>query len=158
MFKPVRLSDAIHVVSLYDPAIDWGKMCNEGENIEAARLRIVEAAHKSPASTCEGLKAKNGEQLSRFLIGVIPPDEMIRLEDECRQSGARLFAWRCFLSGVRGIENWPTAPKKQKLGDVERVDPAWLKEEFGGRLREIAIEIGFHVFNFNRLTEEEISL
>lgn len=152
-YKPMRLSDSTVAISSGDPAID-----REATGADALK-RYADEWMKNPACFRELLKARMGEQFVVYTIGVIHPDEMIRLIDECRLGSPEpryneLF-WRSFLAGVRDVKGWPCEPTKRKIGDVEYVDPGWLKEQYArGHLR-IALDIGAQVWHWNQLTEDE---
>lgn len=167
MFKPLRMSDTAVVCSTEDPAIDWDQTIEairkEGETTDQARERveqeIAHAAHNNPPKMFDLLRFKSGDPPTRFTIGVISPDEMGRIQDECAAKGSiSQMAWRAFLSSVRDISPWSTKPEMVKRGDVEYVAPDWLRAQFVRGLRSIAVEIGLYAWSFNRLTDNEVRL
>ena len=159
MFKPLRMSDTAVVCSLDDPAIDWPSCVLEGEDIAAAQKRVASLGHKAPSKMLAALKFKDGEQATKFTIGVIPPDEFGRIQDECAQSGkVSQLGWRSFIGALRGVEPWSDKAETVKIGDTEYCAPAWIKRTFIRGLRDIACEVGLYAWAFNRLTDDEVRL
>lgn len=156
--KPVSLQDSTTYVSPYDPAVDEGS--NWGDY---AREWL-----RKPGCWKDLLKIKDGEQVTEFVIGVIPPAELNRINDECRTElgpdGKPIgiarneeARWRCFLLGTRAINGWPgEKPPTREIGGVEYVDPAWLAKTFVRGLRKVALTVGYAAWSFNNLTEDEI--
>ena len=179
MFKPITTNAQITYVSSADPAVDWDAIIaaevdsskelrdstepweqkrDKAENLFIARL--VEASSKDPSAWVDLLKFKQGEQPTKFVIGVIPPSEMNRITDECRvgrenemTSQAR---WRAFLACVRDIQNMGQTPPKRTIDGVEYVDPPWLEKNFGRGLRPVALGVGYVGWRWNQLREDEI--
>ena len=148
-FKPVTMSDSAVCVSPYDPAIDdeqtdWAKY---GETWLKGNWR-------------EHVKVRDGEALTEFVVGVIPPDEMSKISDECRSADGTYreeeARWRCFCWALRDIRGWPVEVPKIKRDGVEYVDPKWLRTTFVRGLRKVALHIGASAWAYNQLTEEEI--
>lgn len=159
MFKPLRLSDQTTCISYLDPAIDHDQMT------EDAWAEYIKKSINNPSIWRDLIKFKAGESPAVFVIGVVPPDELTRIHDECslRKEDDRRdeeLRWRCFLSGLRDIQNWQNEDgkpiPKRTIGGVEYVDPSWLKQTFIRGLRQVACSIGMHVYAFNQLTEDEI--
>jgi hypothetical protein len=151
--KPVTLDDSTICFSAFDPALDLEKSNLDGYN---------ETWLKKPNDYMEYLKVKDGQQLTKFVIGVVPSAEFVRIMDECQISKSGMshnqeFWWRCFINGIRSIENWQgEKPKTKMIGSVEYVDPTWLASVFNRGMRRTAIDIGMHVLAFNSVTDEEI--
>jgi hypothetical protein len=53
---------------------------------------------------------KDGHQPTVFEIGVIPPAELNRIEDETSGLSGELRlrerGWRCFIASLRGVQNF----------------------------------------------------
>ena len=156
MLKPVRMADQAVCVTRFDSGIDH-------ENSDWAAYGAV--AFDNPSAWRDFIKAKDGETITEFVIGVVPTEFAIRIEDECLgfREGLRIVErpdermWRYFLHGLRDIKHWSDGevPKKDFNG-VEYVDPTWIKKTFVKHLREVALDIGRYVWAFNQLTEKEI--
>ena len=173
MFKPLQLSDSATAVSLLDPAIDWDKMiadakASDSEHFDGCatcdaeiKARLVTdlraEARQSPSVVAGKIAIKSGFSLTKFVIGVIPADHMVRIADECTMAGKYTeSAWRCFLASVRDIEGFEPKPKRGRMvGGVEYCDTDWLKSTFVRGLRTIACEIGGYAWSWNQLTEDE---
>lgn len=149
-FKPVTLDDSAVCVTPFDPAVD-----DDASDWAA----YADAWMKAPGAWRDHIKAKDGEQITEFVVGVVPPAEMARITDECRSADKfreEEARWRCFCWGLRDIKGWPVEVKKIKRGSVEYVDPKWIAETFVRGLRKVALTVGMSVWMFNQLTEEEI--
>jgi hypothetical protein len=180
LFKPLTLSAQTTYVSHKDPAIDWDKIVEQevaaSPDLQSAELsaaereeraggkfvtRFLAAAIKNPADAVAMLRFRDGEQPTKFMIGVIPPDELTRISDECKlgSDGALLeqAKWRAFLASTRDIQNFgaETVPKR-KVGEVEYADPVWLKAKFTRGLRDVALGVGQVALIWNQLREDEI--
>lgn len=154
-FKPLRLSDSTTAIASSDPAIDRDATGQE------AFAEYEKQSLKQPSCWRDLVKIKSGEQPSIFTIGVIPPDEMAKILDEASMAkgqGTRIneMFWRCFLVGLRDVQNWPGKPEKRSVGGIEYVSPEWIKSQFIRGLRDVAQDIGSQIFYWNRLTDEEI--
>jgi hypothetical protein len=181
VFKPVRLTSSVEFVSIADPAIDWDQhvqdvlaaspeLAGNTKLTDDDRRRLAERkfsndfigkALKDPGAAVAMLKFKNGETPTRFVLGVIPPDDMTRIADECRVGKpnelTQQLQWRSFLHGVREVKGFgegrvPT----RKVGDVEYVDPVWLRDQFARGLRDVALGVGLVVWFWNQITEDEV--
>ena len=154
MFKPLRCSDYTVAISVKDPAIDADATGSE-TLAEFEQLRL-----KAPSAFRDKIKVKSGETLTEFLVGVIPADEMTRIQDECRpgrpDAKYEEMFWRSFIHGLRDIKGWPDTVEKKNVGGVEYVRPEWIKKTFIRGLRSVALDIGSQVWSWNNLTEEEI--
>ena len=179
-FKPLTMSAQVTYVSSADPAVDWDAIVaaelelhpdvRDSDKPWDAKRAVAEekflerytvACLKDPAVSLSMLKIKQGEQPTKFVIGVIPPEEMSRIADECRLGGESAMPsqakWRAFLSSIRDVQNFGAAPvPKRKVGDVEYVEPAWLNKSFARGLREIALGVGIISWRWNQLREDEI--
>jgi hypothetical protein len=174
MFKPLQISDSVVAVSIQDPAIDWDRMVAEAKesdekirgmtDAEAKRnlaLRAGREARSSLSGSVSKLLFKPGSTPTRFVIGVIPSDEMVRITDDCLVSSGKEKrneqAWRSFLCGVRDIEGMAQKPPRGRMvNGVEYVDPDWLRQTFVRGLKDVAIEIGIYCWLWNQLTEDEV--
>lgn len=168
-FKPIQPSSSTTCVSVLDPSIDFeASVKKDYEGTDVLSYAIDRLG--KPSSWRDTVKPKQGEQLTEFVVGVMPPAELARIEDECKlgTESARYNEafWRCFLCGVRDVLNGPTSERKvdgvlrrcvpKKLVDgVEYADPEWLRTTFVGSLRKVAIEIGQVVYAWNQITVDE---
>lgn len=146
-FKPVRMSDKTSCVCMGDDAVD-----EEASDFDAYVASMLAG---SPGSWRDNIKVKEGHTITEFVIGVIPPEELNRIGDEC-SGKANEMRWRCFLWGLRDINGWPEVVPKKARGDVEYVDPDWLKATFVRGLRAVAIWVGGAAWAFNSVTDAEI--
>ena len=161
MFKPLQLSDSATAVSVLDPAIDWDKMVAD---LGKAKEQLVADARAEAETSLSGsaakLAVKPGMSLTRFVLGVIPGDEMARITDETSPAAGRSRPqerfWRAFLASVRDIDGFEPKPKRGRtVNGVEYCDVDWLKSTFIKGLRVVACEIGVYAWCWNQLTEEE---
>lgn len=160
---PMTLDAQVSVISFHDPAIDMeasARVSVPGQPepvLEYGVKRITD-----PASWRDTVVFKAGQAPTVFSIGVIPPAELTRIEDECRvgvdgkERRKELF-WRSFMAGLRGIENgpWKDVPKKSVDG-VEYIDPAWIARTFVRGLRDVALDIGWVVYRWNQLQDDDV--
>ena len=151
MLKPIRLSDQTTCISPYDPAVDTD--ASDWKTYGAKMLT-------NPVAWREYIKTKPGETLTEFEVGVIPTDQLVKINDECQhmpeQVRSEELRWRAFLHGLRGIKGWEGEVPKKTVNGVEYVDPAWLAKTFVRGLAASALFVGMIALAFNRLTEEEI--
>ncbi len=177
----MNLTAQVTYVSSADPAVDWDRIVDaeleldqdlkndpktsHDEKKEICERRFMQKYHpavmKNPAAWADLLKFKSGEQPTKFHLGVIPPDEVARISDECRLGHPEAMReqayWRAFLACLRGVENFGSeAPPKKRVGDVEYVDPVWTKSKFSRGLRPIALAAGMVGWAWNQLTEDEV--
>ena len=177
MFKPLRMTDTMVVVSVSDPAIDWeaaadkdlaeavakwesepvpegGSRGSKPEHKTAAAIKdaVMTKAFRKPSVTSD-LPVKAGEQVCKFTIGVVPGDEVVRINGEAKNLDQ--VGWRYAMVGIVDVQGMGK-PKKRTIGTVEYVDPEWIRETFVRSLQAVAIEIGWYVREFNRATDEEI--
>lgn len=179
-FKPVSMADCATFVSTYDSAVDKVRVCEreidkhpdwreKGLSTEQMnelawvtfQADFAAATARDPASSERMLLFKDGDTPTRFSVGAMSTEVFNRIVDETQetQTWRGKFSermWRMFLHGLRGIENWPGKVDTIKIGDIEYVDPEWLRRNFIRGLRDTAIQVGAVVLNYNRLTEEEI--
>ncbi len=179
-FKPVSMSDSSTFVSTYDPAVDKARICDaeldkhpewhESQMTQQQQRELAWTAFQADFSVAVGrdpaeserlLMFKDGETPTKFTVGAVSSEDFNRIVDETQETetwrgGFQERMWRMFLHGVRGIENWPGKVEMRNIGDVEYVDPAWLRRTFVRDLRQIAIQVGSVILAYNRLTEEEI--
>lgn len=158
---PVRKSSHTTCISMFDDAIDQDAsnktISEDGDNsLEYASRRLI-----NPSSWRDSVKFKDGYSPTEFKIGVVPPSDLVSIEDECIGAGRmRELYWKCFLRGVRDITNGPAdengkVPKKD-IGGIEYVEPSWLADTFCGNLRMVAIEIGQNIYAWNQLKQVEV--
>lgn len=181
MFKPLTLSAHVSYVHSGDPAVDWAALVaqeldldpelrdNAGieaqakENVAVKRFmqKYVPAVFKDPSQSLHLLKFKTGETPTKYTIGVIPPDDMNRISDECKADTKDVLSdqlrWRAFMSCLRGVENFgsekiPTIDK----GGVSYVDPTWIKQNFVRGLRAAALSVGHVAWQWNQISDVEI--
>ena len=157
MFKPLRLSDAITVFSVEDPAIDWDKVDDSGKDKDTKKRELYLKAIKDPSVLAKSLQFKEGLQPTSFTVGVVPPDILTRLQDEFGVEKPNSLRWGCFLNGLRDV-SWPTPPKTRSVEGTSYVDPEWIKQTFVRGLHARACEVGMYVLAFNRLTDDEVRL
>lgn len=174
-FRPVRLADAFNYVSIQDPAIDWDALANaklaevdektqapglsHDERLSTARGKVLgewaTKIQKNPQATLD-LPIKNGSTATKFLLGVIPPDEANRIQDECLTKGRyEELCFRAFCAALRHIDGWHENPPKRRVGEVEYVDPSWIRAQFVGRLRKVAVDAGRAAWAWNHLSEDD---
>ena len=180
MFKPISMSDSVSFVSTYDPAVDRAAICDREiekhpewledhmsteQMRELAWLRFQSdfglACSRDPSESVKMLLFKDGETPTKFVIGAMASEDFNRVIDETQETSTWRGAttqrfWRMFLHGLRGIENWSGKVETRKVGDIEYVDPAWLRKTFVRDLRQVAIQVGTVIMSYNSLTEEEI--
>jgi hypothetical protein len=144
--KPIDETATINVIYHGDTAID-----TEASDMDA----YMAAAAKDPGCWKEYVKAKSGEKITQFVVGVIPPAELCAIEDI---EGVNMRMWRCFTAALRDIIDGPaleTAKKKEVPKVRGRVDPDWLARVFGGRNRMVAIQIGMLAYAWQLFTEDD---
>jgi len=174
MFKPLQLSDSVTAISVQDPAIDWDRMVidtkaadeklrglTDGEVRQQLMLGHGAESRDSLSTAIGKLLIKPGETLTRFTVGVIPSDEMVRISDDCAPMAGKARhterAWRSFLASVRDIDGMGDKPTRGRtVQGVEYIDIDWLKKTFVRGLRDVAIEIGMCAWLWNQLTEDEV--
>lgn len=179
-FKPVSMADSVGFVSTYDPAIDKARVCDRmidahpewsasnmalDDQRQMAWLQFgiefAQAVGRDPAESERMLVFKDGEAPTRFVLGAVGSEDFNRIVDETQETQTHRGknterCWRFFLHGLRDIENWPGGVEKRKIGELEYVDPAWLRRTFIRDLRDVAIQVGQVIIAYNRLTEDEI--
>lgn len=173
-FRPIALSSQVTYVSHLDPAVDRRAMLDEtiaaSDELQAVtdlELRDAKAwgrflddyipkVSNDPNHSAHALKFKQGETPTKFVLGVIPAEEMVRIADETREKPNEK-SWRAFLAALRGIEGWPENPiPTRKVNDVEYVDPTWIKKHFVRGLRLVANDAGVIAWMWNQMTEAEV--
>jgi len=165
MLVPMTREASVSCISLEDPAIDQDKvqrkdmLSKDGKTVlvKDAAVYLTERLRK-PDSWRDTVPMKEGAKPTVFVIGVVPPSELNRIEDECRRLGetgrANELMWRCFLHGVRNIEGLGLDLVYSDVHGVKYVDPQWLADVFCGPLRKVALEIGTIIYNWNDLSQE----
>lgn len=170
MLRPISLDSTTSAVSLLDDALDVERaratqveinMRGETRKVSALEAMGFECV-KDPGVWRKYLPVKDGHSATEFVIGIIPAGDLCRIEDECRVGTSEPhqseLAWRCFLASVREIKGWPDPepPTMRENNGRKYVDPVWLEKRFVGRLRKVALDIGFQAWSWNQLTETEI--
>jgi hypothetical protein len=143
MIKPVDPQAYISVVWGGDPAID-----QLASNLE----KYHERSAKDAKAAREGLKFKDGNTPTEWLLGVTPSSEANAAED---MRGFSARAWHSFLHSVRGVKGgFDKVPTILRDG-VEYVEPAWLAKTMVGTLRRCALDLGLIVYLWNNLSEDD---
>lgn len=180
-FKPIKMSDCTAFVSTHDEAVDRDKLIEKylesdtelagNESLTPQQKRDAawslfgfEFATKvggQPSKSLEILEFKEGETPCKFVIGAIPSEDLNRIYDETQETprhrgAAHERAWRGFLHGLRNIEGWPGEVKKRTVGEIEYVDPQWLRTTFVRGLRQVGIQVGQVILAWNELTVGEV--
>ena len=165
MLVPMTREATVSCVSLDDPAVDRDKLPREVLKNEKGEALVKEPISvyltkrlRDPSSWRTLVPMKDGAKPTEFIIGVIPPAELNRIEDECRGEThrAKELTWRSFLHGLRDIKGLGLDIKYHEVGGVRYVDPQWIADVFCGHLREVACEIGTIVYNWNHLSPEDM--
>jgi len=167
MLVPITKEATVSCISMQDPAIDADKVHkeiirgNDGKPLSPEPIAVyMRDRLRDPGSWRKTVPMKDGAKPTEFVIGVVPPSELNRIEDECRRSGQEThtneLAWRCFLHGVRDIVGIGLEVVYCTVGAVKYVDPQWLADVFCGRLRNVGIEIGAIVWHWNNLANEDV--
>lgn len=161
MLKLVRPTSSASVVWPKDPAIDLSS--DDRGKCKSDLEKYEQEVARNPTCWKEYLTFKDGERPTEFVIGMVDPSELNRIEDECGLGTSNFKAaemrWLCFLYGVRNIQNLELEGKKgvpqiQRF-DMEYVDPKWLAQTFSGPLRSCALFIGGVIWRWNNLNEED---
>lgn len=178
--KPIRLESKVSFVPTADSAVDWDAIVKRELDLspqvrddatsdaeykrryalKSFHARYGRASGLNPSAWKDFLPMKPGESPTVFVIGVINSDDIVRLADECKVDSPEPLhnelGWSCFLHAVRDIENFPGDVPKIKRGQVEYVDPVWLKANFVMGLRNIAVNVGLIAWRWNQITETDI--
>lgn len=167
--KPLTNSDRISIVWPGDPAIDADAV---GEDGEVLLDKYSKQCLTKPDSWRGMLKFKAGQQPTEFVIGVIPPQEMARIEDEARREmgddpvffSAQL-QWESFCLALRDITNGPAERRNvngvwkeelPKRRNSDLIDGAWLEATFTRGLRKVASHVGMVAWFWNNLSEADV--
>jgi hypothetical protein len=168
---PATLDATTSIISCIDPAIDHEASDTKafaGLSPDKEILSYIGDRFERPSSWRDTVKFKDGASPTVFVIGVIPPAILNRIDDECRtDSRPHEKHWRAFLHGVREIENGPTisvvkdgrtikTTPKTEINGVEYVDSQWLSSTFIRGLRNVAIEIGAVCYHWNQMSETDV--
>jgi len=128
---------------------------------ESVIERVSGLASDNPAMTLEEYLPKDGQRVTVFRLGVVQRTNLARIQDETAGGAERPPRpaerfWRCFLDGIRAIDNWGgKKPATIERGDVSFVDPKWLAETFVGPLAKISDEVGLVIWVWNRFSESD---
>lgn len=150
MLKPIRNDSTASTIYSGDPAVEI-----ENDSIEDFFMNSI----SNPSGWRDFVNIKDGQSPAVFVIGVIPPSELNRMQDECVRGNSvkeNELYWRSFLCGVREIEGWEGETPKVKKNGEEYVDPKWLESTFVRSLRKVGIEIGMRVWSWNNISDDEI--
>ena len=154
MLKPILRDQTISVVSIADPAFDLeaSDQCeHEGEPI----LAYAKDRFTDPCSWRQTMKVKDGERPTEFIVGIIPPAEVARIEDECKRDAQRWSeqCWRAFSHSLVDVKCGfdMSAVPRHKIDGVSYVAPSWIRETFVGTLYHVAVEIGAVAWQWNRM-------
>lgn len=167
---PSTLDATTSVISCIDPAIDHDASEKKTFSNLSDRemLAYIGDRFDRPSSWRDSVKFKDGSSPTVFIIGVVPPSTLNRIDDECRgDSRPHERHWRAFLHGVREIENGPTVSvtkdgrtvqttPKIDINGIEYVDPQWLASTFIRSLRNVGIEIGAMCYHWNQASDSDI--
>lgn len=146
MLKPISRAAEVGIISEHDTAID----------VDESDLKsYAEKMYGDPGCWREFIKAKPGESLTVFRVGVIPPDTMARISDEYKNDlSSHGLQWASFIASLRDVEGWSEEVPKVKIDGIDYVDPKWVKRTFVRGLRNVGEEIGLKAFVWNQFTEE----
>ena len=169
MLVPMTPGSSVSVISTMDPAIDrerstHGTVEFRGEQVEC--LEYINTRLIDPTSWRRSVVFVDGESPTEFVIGVIPPAELNRIEDECVGAETQRN-WRCFLHGIRDIVNAPSPMiiregggeddvPKILVDGLEYVRPSWLRMRFVRGLRKVALEIGLLAYWWNQVQDADV--
>lgn len=153
MIKPLSNGSKAITISVEDSAID-----KDATDMKA----LTEGLSKDPEAWRELAKFREGHGPTKFVIGAIPPDDLVLMQSELTASVGTSFAaafkrvaWRCFLYGLRDIENIDAKVTKRDVDGIEYVSPSWLRDNFNRGMIEIGTEIGARIWQWNQLTEDD---
>ena len=145
MLKPLSAHHTVSAVWHADPAVDQDKSDIEG---------YLENVARNPSCWTDYLKFKDGQQPTKFEIGVIPPSTLTNYEDECYLGKANqkrnTLHMLCFIRGVRDIKDGAELlgaeaeiPKTSPgAGLPEHVSATWVEKTFVRDLRQCVLFIG----------------
>ena len=163
--RPVDSTSTFSIVHPDDSAVDPETSDFKG---------FWEAIAADPSGWQNFLKLKEGQVPTKYVIGVIRPADLCRIEDEC---GVEMFTakvknptqlyWKCFLLSLRDIVDGPTMEITTQAGRVEHrvpkqkhngqdvVDPAWLENVFSRGNRVVGIFIGSVAYHWQKMTDDD---
>lgn len=149
MLKPIEPASSATTVWHKDPAFKQGD----------AKAFLDAVDKGNPTAWREHLELIDGKQPTLFTIGVIPPSDMVRIEDDARlgTDKARMHSlfWNCFVYGLRDVKGGFDA-KKITVNGVDYVDPDWIEKTFGGQLRMCAVSIGKAIWYWNTVQDVDV--
>jgi len=155
-----EIDERVRKVAAKDPSIDQALERKRMAG-EAFGLRTANRILRNPSLTVEEYLPRDGQKLTRFKIGVIPPSDLARIHDDCRAFSENVkreeLHWRCFLHALRGIEDFGRDGKipTRTVESVDYIDPIWLKDTFVQRLRPIADEVGRVAWMWNHFGDDD---
>jgi hypothetical protein len=172
--KPITADATVTVVWPHDPAVDADARITvkrtrivdgEAEEWDDETTRVArygELCVKDPGCWRDLLHMHPGQEPTEFVLGVIPPSRLNRIEDDARVGHAdrrgRQLQWESFCAALVDMRNGPTQEIKKDGRVVHevpksqgRVDRAWLDDIFGGGLRVCALNIGSIAFMWNNM-------
>jgi hypothetical protein len=139
--KPISADATVDVIYSGDEAID----------IEASDLAAYDVQRtKAPGCWRELVRAKDGERITRFTVGVIPSGKLCAIED-ATQDHLRERFWRCFLEGLVDIKDGPEV-KRDRSGKIDR---QWLEQVFVGVNRAVALDVGAQAWLWQQFGEDD---
>lgn len=166
MLVPLTRHASVSCISLEDPAVDLENAEKkplkdaEGNVVAEAVPRYLTERLKAPESWRDTVPMKEGTAPTVFVIGVVPPAELNRIEDECAKLGGerrtKELMWRAFLHGIRDVEGMGIEVIYTDVGGVKYASPQWLADVFCGPLRKVALEIGTIVYNWNEVSAADV--
>jgi hypothetical protein len=163
MLAPINRAQTTTCISLRDDAIDWDHIKKRPHpKTKEEQPAYMFERHIRPSSWRELVPMLPGKTPCVFEIGVVPPDEMNRLDDECNtfteHERTKEMSWRAFIHGLRGINGWHDAREKiatVQVDGLDYVDPDWIRERFVGPLRHVATEVGQVIWLWNQLSARD---
>lgn len=151
MLRPLNNDVTTTVVFPGDEAFELP--AEEGELRDVYRKLAL-----NPTRWKELLTVKDGHVPTEFVIGAVPPAVLSRLEDQCGKGfhASSEFQW-CMFLWIRDVKNFgkDKVPKLDTYG-IERIDPEWASKTFVGPLFGVAKSIGYALWRWNQLTEDEV--
>lgn len=157
--KPNNPGATIEVPWFYDDAID-----REKSDLDA----LEEECEHPTGNWKKHAVLKDGQLVTRFVIGVIPPGPFARLMTDAGGIPSLQVYWHAFLFGLRDIIDGPTstthttkdgvpeAVPKNDVGGMKCVDEAWLSKVFSGPKAKAAYDVGRAIYNWHVLPEKDL--
>lgn len=161
MLKPIDAGSTVEAVWHQDPAVL--------EMSEEEQAAYIQAAFDNPSSWRDHLKLKDGEKVTKFVIGVIPSNTLNRLEDASngKYITSNELAWGCFIHGLRDIVDGPTLETtledgrkehvvpKVNVDGIEYVKPGWANKVMSKENRNCGLFIGRVAYYWNMMKGDD---